>query len=307
VPPHAFAVDARRLAFAAFRRERGGLAVREYQSVPLPPGVFGPGPLGAPLGDPDGLARALDALLSRLAAKPRHASLVLPDAWARALVVELGELPERPDLRLEILRFRLRKLVPFRVDELRLAAAPIVPVADQEDPVRALVLFAADSVCAALEGACRARGVRIGQVTNATLARLEALAAAGRLGGLVALASVEGGGFTVVFAREGEPVLWRQKGFTEELGETERAAILAAELRLTRTFLAERLGGVEPAAVYLDAAPAVVPYWTSILAEGLERPVVTLAADHLPLAGELPESDPGELAALAGSAVRQVA
>ena len=49
VPPAVFALAAERLAFGAFRSERGGFAVREVQSVPLRPGTFTVGPLGGPL------------------------------------------------------------------------------------------------------------------------------------------------------------------------------------------------------------------------------------------------------------------
>jgi hypothetical protein len=168
-------------------------------------------------------------------------------------------------------------------------------------------VFAAESVCGALERGFAHHGVRLCQITNASLARLEALELAGRLEALTALASVERGGFTLVFARDGAPILWRQKAFTEDLGERDRAALLGAELRLTRTFLEERLGGQAPGAVYLSAPREVESYWTEILADGLERPVANLGAAHLPLTGELPEASAGELAALVGGAAREVA
>ncbi|MGH7337734.1 MAG: hypothetical protein ACREI7_09155, partial [Myxococcota bacterium] len=95
--------------------------------------------------------------------------------------------------------------------------------------------------------------------------------------------------------------------FTDELGDADRAALLGTELRLTRTFLEERLGGEAPGAVYLSAPKAVEAYWTEILADGLERPVASLSAAHLPLAGELPESSASELSALVGGAAREVA
>lgn len=307
VPPAVFAVEEGRIRFASFRREPGGFAVRESQGAAIPAGTFASGPLGLPLGSLEALDGALGALVERLAAKPKRASLVLPDGWMRGLVVELGALPDRPELRLDVLRFRLKRLVPFRVEELRLDATPIESVVGQEDPVRALVVYAAESVCAAFERAFARHGVHLGQIVNASLARLEALDAAGRVEGLTGLASVERGGFSLVFARGGAPVLWRQKAFTEELGDADRAALLGAELRLTRTFLEERLGGEAPGAIYLAAPPDVEPYWTELLADGLERPVASLGAAHLPLAGELPESSARELATLVGAAAREVA
>ena len=307
MPPAVFALDGTRLAYASFRREPGGYSVRESQSASIAPGTFADGSLGGPLGNPEALETAIETLIARLATVPNRASLVLPDAWMRGLVAELGSLPEAPALRQEVLRFRLKRLVPFRVEELRVEATPIESISAQEDPIRALLVFAAESVCGALERGFAAHGVRLGQITNSSLARLEALARAGRLEAPTALASVERGGFTLVFARGGAPVLWRQKAFTDELGDLDRAALLGTELRLTHTFLEERLGGQAPSAVYLSAPKAVEEYWTEILADGLERPVLSLAAAHLPLAGELPQSSAGELAALVGGAAREVA
>jgi hypothetical protein len=288
---------------AAFRRERGGLVVRELHSIPLPPGVLGPAPLGGAVADAEALARAVAELVRRFAEPPKPASLVLPDLWARALAVELGSLPDKPDLRAEILRFRLKKLVPFRVDELRIDAVPIAPVAGQEDPLRALVLYAPEGVCAAFERAFAAAGVEIGQITSATLARLVAIARAEpRAGaGLQALAAVEPGGFALVFARAGEPVVWRQKGFGAGVEEAERTPLLAAELRLTRTFLEERLGGEPLDRILLAAPEAATASWTGILSEGLEAPVEPLALGHLPLAGGAPAGAEA-LAALVGAA-----
>jgi len=276
VPPHAFALDEGALTGATFRRERGQLALRELHSMPVPAGTLGNGPLGGPVNDAGALAATVSALVRRFARPPRAASLVLPDAWARGLTVELGALPERDDLRAEILRFRLKRMVPFRVEELRVAAAPMPKVTGQEDPVRALVLFAAESLCAALESAFSATGTTIGQIVNATLARLGAVAGDAE-GGLTAVASVEPAGFALVIARQGVPLVWRQKSFADGVDENERAPLLAAELRLTRTFVEERIGGQRLGPVMLAAPPGVEAFWSAVLAEGLGTAVVPFA------------------------------
>lgn len=308
VPPHAFGVGPRALVYLGLRRGPGGLEVREKQALPFAGRIFGDGALGSPVENETALGEAVRALVGRLAAPPRHASLVLPDGWARAQVIELGELPDRPELRLEVLRFRLRKLVPFRVEDLRIAAAPIAPIAGQTDPVRALALCAAESVVAALERAFAAAGVRIGQVTSQSLARLEALSASGHLRGLTAIASIDADGFTLVVSRDGEPVLWRQKSFRDDLAADERAALAGAELRLTRTFLAERLGEAGTlGSVLLVAPPELEALWSPVLEEGLGHPVAALGRPHLPLAQAPAGASFAELAPLVGAACQEVA
>lgn len=306
MPPWAFVADGERLTGAAFRRERGGLRLVERHAVPLAAGALGGGPLGGPVADAAALATTVETLIGRFARRPRQASLVLPDAWARGIVVELGALPARAEARAEVLRFRLRKLVPFRVDELRLAAAPIAAVAGQEDPLRLLVVYAAEAVCAAFESAFESAGVRLGQLVNASLAQLGALAHGGRLAGLVALAVVEARGFTLVCARDGEPVVWRQKSFGDGDEAERRAPRLAAELRLTRTFLAERLGAPRLDAVLLAAPDDVRAVWSEVLSEGLGQPPAVVRPDWLPLAaGPAGEAD-AALAPLVGAACREV-
>lgn len=309
VPPHAFALGRRALRYGLFARPRGAAALelRELQSAGLGEGVVGGGPLGAPLADPEAFGQALDALLARLAGKVERASLVLPDAWARALVVELGGLPETEPQRSEVLRFRLKRLVPFRVDELRVAAAPLAPVPGQEEPLRALVTFASEALLAAFERSFAARGIEIGQITGSAQALLGALGFRDRLSGLLATALVQPEGFVLVFARDGEPLLWRQKSFTEGLADADRARLLAAELRLTRTFLGERLGESGIPAALLAAPAEVTPFWRSVLAEGLGCEPATLSLAHLPVEGEGAGLAAVELAPLVGAACREVA
>ena len=55
----------------------------------------------------------------------RDASLVMPDAWLRVTFTESGDLPSAADARDEVLRWKLRRLVPFRVDELRVGATEV--------------------------------------------------------------------------------------------------------------------------------------------------------------------------------------
>jgi len=306
VPPFAVLVEPGRLVGAAFRREGDRMALVERHVEALPPTALGNGPLGAPVDPVGGLREAVAELVRRFSQRPRAASLVLPDIWARGLVVELGDLPSRSDLRREVLRFRLRKLIPFRVDELRVAASPIEPVRDPKDPVRALVLFAAEAVCSAFEDAFGAAGVTLGHVGPASLARLAALSHRGRLPGTVAVAAVEPDGFTLVVARDGEPVLWRQKSFPADSAEG-RAAQLAPELRLTRTFLAERLSTPEIDGLLVAAAPAVAAEWSEALAGGLGRPAASLEPGFLPLLEVPSRAESRDLALLVGAVCQEIA
>ncbi len=315
VPPHVFAVRRRELRFAAFSRPEAngsGLELAEFHSLPLPEGVFGVGPLGVPAGDADSLADSVRALVARAARPVREASVVLPDAWVRSMVIELGDLPAEPQARLEVLRFRIKRMVPYRVEDLRIQAVPIGPPGlpvglGPGETAHCLVTLANAAVCTMIEDGFSRRGIRIGQLSGATLATLQAVNRGALAAGLFGLALVDADGFSLVLVRAGVPVVWRQKNFSEGLSDADRSRLLTSELRLTRTFLSERFAGEALSALYLAAPRAVEPFWLQVLGQGLDCQPTRLALEHLSLTGEGFGEAFVELAPLAGAASREVA
>jgi len=315
VPPHVFAVRRRELRFAAFSRPAAGgtLELAEFHVLPLAEGLFGSGPLGVPVGESEALAESVRMLVARAGIPVREASIVLPDAWARSMVIELGELPEEPAARLEVLRFRVKRMVPYRVEDLRIEATPLAPVAplaalaEQELPAQCFVTMANAAVCSMLEEGFAQSGVRIGQMSGATLSTLQALHRSALARGLFGLALVDADGFSLALVRSGEPVVWRQKSFTEGLSDSDRSRMLTAELRLTRTFVGERFPGEALEALYLAAPRAVEPFWLQVLGQGLDCQPVRLRVEHLALTAEGFGDAFAELAPLAGAASREVA
>jgi hypothetical protein len=312
----------RELRFAAFSRpdnDAAGLQLAEFHSLPLPEGLFGSGPLGVPTGDGAMLAESIRMLVARASRPVREATVVLPDAWARSMVIELGELPEEPGSRLEVLRFRLKRMVPYRVEDLRIEAVPLgapgagaAPVGGEspaggEAAALSFVTMANAAVCTTIEDAFSRCGIRVGQLSGATLAALQALNRGALAAGLFGLALVDTDGFSLVLVHAGIPVVWRQKNFTEGLSDSDRSRLLTSELRLTRTFLGERFPGEELAALYLAAPRAVEPFWLQVLGQGLDCAPTRLRVEHLGLAAEGAGEAFTELAPLAGAASREFA
>lgn len=322
VPPCVFAVRRRELRFAAFSRPAAGefaLELAEFHSLPLAEGLFGSGPLGVPVGEAEALAASVRLLVARTAKPVREATVVLPDAWVRSMVLELGELPEEPAARLEVLRFRVKRMVPYRVEDLRIEAVPLggpaatrggkgrLAAAEPGESAQCLVTLANAAVCAVVEDAFSRCGIRIGQLSGATLSTLQALLPGDPERGLFGLALVDADGFHLVLVRAGVPVVWRQKSFTEGLADSDRARLLTSELRLTRTLLDERFPGEALAALYLAAPRAVEPFWLQVLAQGLDCQATRLRVEHLGLAAEGFGDAFAELAPLAGAASREIA
>lgn len=322
MPPYVFAVRRRELRFAAFSRPPAGgsgLELAEFHSLPLADGLFGSGPLGVPVGESEALAASVRMLVARSAKPVREATVVLPDAWARSMVLELGELPEEPAARLEVLRFRVKRMVPYRVEDLRIEAVPIGAIgamgtseagaaaAAAGDSAHCLVTLANAAVCTMIEDGFARGGIRVGQLSGATLSTLQPLLRGDLEAGLFGLALVDADGFNLVLVRAGVPVVWRQKGFTEGLSDADRSRLLTSELRLTRTLLAERFPGEALAALFLAAPRAVEPFWLQVLALGLDCHPTRLRVEHLGLSAEGFGDAFSELAPLAGAASREVA
>ena len=311
VPPHVFALDGERLRYGQFTRDRHGFRLRAFREAALPRDPFQHGPLGGPPRDPAAFRQLVAGLVKSIPGGVRDASLVLPDTWLRVNFSESGELPKTADALDEVLRWKLRRLVPFRVDDLRVGATEVSPISGQEEPRRLLLGFASEQLLAQVEDAFSAAGVRLGQITNASLALLSAVAppTLTSSGSFAALVLAGGEGYTLIFARGGEPVLHRYKAFTGTLPEGSRTSFVARDLKLTRNFLDEHFPGAALGPVLLLAPPELEPVWLDRLEEGLGTPAAPLDGRHLPPLRAEEAAVPAwrDLAPMLGAARQEVA
>ncbi len=88
-----------------------------YAFVALPPGALVPGIEGVNLRQPDVLsAAAIRTALDEVSPRKRAVTLVLPDTLVRVFVLDFDSLPAKAAEAIPVLRFRLRKMVPFDVE-----------------------------------------------------------------------------------------------------------------------------------------------------------------------------------------------
>lgn len=283
-PPHVFLLEPDRLAYGRCRSpQKSGesFVLEAFEAVELPPELFAPGLLGGPARDEEALHNALRSLLARLPSPPARASLVLPDAWLRLAFAETTELPGDEASRTQMMRWLLKRVVPFRVDELRVRGVEVASLADQEQPLRLLLGFALEELLAQMERLFAAEKVRLGRVVNVSQALLAALLE-GAGGGVTGLALVQDDGYTLLFAHGGEPVLHRYKASEAGLPLDARRRLVQRDLKLTRTFLEENLPQTSLDRVLLLATDEQRgAAWAEWLEESLGAPVQGLDASHL--------------------------
>ena len=274
-----FLLDERELVLAHFARQSG--PTPELQAVrrrELPTDTFQEGTLGGPLREPAQfhgvVAELQQAADTATGAQVTAAALVLPDRWLRLTFAELEEVPRSSQHREEALRFKLRKQVPFRVEELRVRGAR-TGNGDSES-TRFLIAFGVERVLAQIEDSFRRAGIHIGMVTNASLGAVNGIRQVYDVSGAFLLVLAHRDGYSLLAHTEDGPALYRYKNFDPALAPSVASRQAVRELRLTRGFIEERgLFGADaglPEHVLMVAAEPSRAAWRERLEDGLGLP-----------------------------------
>lgn len=280
VPPHVFALDAfpARLRYGGFHRGSQGFVYENSLQLELPDDTFTPGPLGAPLRDAAAFRDDILRFVNGIEGPVDEASLVLPDSWLRTTFIESSELPRRTRDRLDILRWKLKRLVPFRVEDLRISASSVEPFPDQEEPERLLVGFGIELLLSQIEDAFAAAGVKVGHITNNTLALVNSLEHNLSDEGLAALVAVYPDAYALCYFRRREPVLYRFKSMAD--GQPLRTDAVLRELRLTTHFVKQHFVDETLDGLFLAAHEDDEGTWLNWMSEAFQAQPQPLIFDH---------------------------
>jgi type IV pilus assembly protein PilM len=123
--------------------------------------------------DPSALGESIAGALSTVGGRKRDVVAVIPDAAARVLLMDFDTLPDKPAEAEPIVRFRLRKSVPFDADQ----AAVSFQTYKKSGTVKVLAAITPREVLEEYESAFRHAGYEPGFVVPSTLATLNAVEA----------------------------------------------------------------------------------------------------------------------------------
>jgi type IV pilus assembly protein PilM len=139
-----------------------------FTSRRLGEGVIAPG-LNVPnVLNPEALRTALSSALGAVAGKSRDVIVVLPDVAIRLMLIDFEALPAKPDEIEPVIRFRLKKSLPFDVDQAMLSYA----VTRSNGNVRAVAAISPREIIEEYEKAFRDIGYEPGVVLPSSLAAL---------------------------------------------------------------------------------------------------------------------------------------
>jgi type IV pilus assembly protein PilM len=118
------------------------------------------------------LRKALDGVAGSGRERIRDVTVIVPDAAVRVLFVDFDQLPSKAAEALPVVRFRLKKLLPFDADE---AMVSYQVMTTGKDSVKLLAVAMPKAVLEEYESAVLAAGYLPGAVLPSTLAALAGL------------------------------------------------------------------------------------------------------------------------------------
>jgi type IV pilus assembly protein PilM len=143
-----------------------------YAFEPLPEGALIPGIGEQNLRAPEVVAAAIRTALGQVSPRTRAVTLVLPDTVVRVFVLDFDSLPGRPAEAVSVLRFRLRKMIPFDVEHAGLSYQVLV---EDKRECRVLAGVMPGPILQEYEAAVRQAGYEPGAVLPSSLAALAAI------------------------------------------------------------------------------------------------------------------------------------
>ena len=138
----------------------------------LPEGTVLPGLKVPNLTNQRSVTAAIESSLGDIGVSSGALAVVVPDAAARVLLLDFDTLPSKRQEALSVVRFRLRKMVPFDVEG---AAVSYQIMAERDSQLHVMVTVMPGDVLEEYENAVRAAGFDPGAVLPSTVAAAAAV------------------------------------------------------------------------------------------------------------------------------------
>ena len=257
----------------AISRTRPPASVRQ---VSLDPGVLVPSPVKTNILDAAAFSQAVRKIIPQATGRGRRtAALILPDNSVRIAVLDFDNLPAKEEERRPLINFRLRKSVPFDIDE---AAVSYFPQAGN----KVVVALAPAEVVTQYEAPFRAAGLHPGLVTVSSLAMLDLMPSKGSL----VVARRSPGALTAIGLKDGIVTIARSLELSDVGTTPDPLAEIADDIYPTLAYIEDQTGA-RPEKLLLAGFGSDAEHSATRLSIELDIPVEAIDEPWPGLAGYL--------------------
>jgi type IV pilus assembly protein PilM len=206
--------------YVAAAREGGVRGRLEGVAVePLPAGSVMPSPVETNVTQPDALRSALRRVFNHIPAHGVPVALVVPDPVVRLFILPFDNLPRRASEALPLLKWRLKKSVPFDMDETVLSW---MRQGGREGNLEIVAAVARQRIIREYEEIIESLGAHAGVVLSSTLAALPLLEEKGA----AMVARLTGKTLTTVIVHDSSVCVYRSTDMPAEAHQLETQAML---------------------------------------------------------------------------------
>lgn len=200
-------ITAQRVAAARWANNRH---LESFAVEPLPLGAVMPSPVDTNVAQPEALASVLRKLFTRVPHHGAPVAVLVPDPVVRVFILPFESLPRKADEALPLLRWRLKKSVPFDVEE---TVVSWMRQQGRDGSLEIMAAIARQRIVREYEQAIESLGATVGVVLGSTLASLPLLEDRGA----TLLIRISGKSLTTVIVRGSNLCVYRSSEISSGL------------------------------------------------------------------------------------------
>ena len=248
--------------------------LESYAVEPLPLGSVLPSPVEMNVTQPDAVRSALRKVLSRVPGHEHGLALLIPDLVVRVFILPFDALPRRAEDALPLLRWRLKKSVPFDVDE---TVVSWMRQAGKDGNLEIVTAVARQKIVREYEEIVEGSDANVGVVLSSTLAALPLIAE----NDATLLVRMSGKTLTTVIVRAGNLCVYRSTDMASEAAHLE-PQLLLDEIFPAVAYYQDTWGGAVNRVCLSGLGPRE-EIFRRALSEELKCPVGSLAESERPV------------------------
>jgi type IV pilus assembly protein PilM len=289
LPPVACEITSRSVSVVRLNTKRPP-EIDRFAVEPISPGLITPSLSRPMIASSSDFLSLLRSMFAKADLKTNRISLAIPDSCVKVTIHQLDSMPGSESEKLQLLKWKLKKTVPFNIEDSRLSFM------EQKTPDGKHVIVTVNihvAVLAQLEAIFESLGMQVGYITLASFAAFEVLARQDPevLQKSVLLVRAQPSEISSLIVRQGSVVFFRHSNYEAENGAKMQNELtqggdgeleqLYEEIHPCLMYYQDKLSDTAIEKVYIAPLHRLDPEVLSSLSQKSNTPVFSL--DPLPL------------------------